>query len=48
MWTSVQLHGVDFLWRPGVLIIFALLVVCVAYPMFQDRNSKLRSQETES
>ena len=47
MWTSVQLFGADFLLRPGVLIIFAILVVCVSYPMFQDRNSKTRAQETE-
>jgi len=48
MWTSVQLYGAKFLLRPGVLIILAVLVVSVMYPMFQDRASKLRAQETEA
>ncbi|MCS5559077.1 MAG: tripartite tricarboxylate transporter permease, partial [Oceanospirillaceae bacterium] len=39
MWTSVQLFGGEFLLRPGVLIIFALLVGCVLYPVYQDRKS---------
>ena len=37
MWTSVQLYGFGFLFRPGVLIIFALLVASIAYPLWQDR-----------
>jgi TctA family transporter len=48
MWTSVQLYGAEFLLRPGVLIILAFLIICVCYPMFQDRSSKLRAQETEA
>jgi TctA family transporter len=39
MWTSVQLYGFEFLFRPGVLIIFVLLVASVAYPLWQDRFS---------
>ena len=44
MWTSVQLFGAEFLLRPGVLIIFAILVLCITYPMFQDRYLKRRAQ----
>ncbi|MEE8516909.1 MAG: tripartite tricarboxylate transporter permease [Alphaproteobacteria bacterium] len=48
MWTSVQLYGAEFLLRPGVLFILAVLIVCVCYPMVQDRMSKLRAQQTEA
>jgi len=48
MWTSVQLHGVGFLLRPGVLIILAVLIASVLYPVFQDRASRLRARETEA
>ena len=48
MWTSVQLYGAEFLLRPGVIIIFIILLACLAYPMFQDQNAKLRAQETEA
>jgi TctA family transporter len=48
MWTSWQLFGADFLLRPGVLIIFAILLVCVTYPMFQDRYFKRRAQGTDT
>lgn len=48
MWTSVQLYGADFLLRPGVVIIFIVLLACLAYPMFQDQSAKLRAQETEA
>jgi TctA family transporter len=48
MWTSVQLFGADFLLRPGVLVIFAILIVCVTYPLLQDRNSKRRARQTDN
>ncbi len=48
MWTSVQLYGAEFMLRPGVLIILVFLILSVLYPMFQDRFSKLRAQETEA
>ena len=48
MWTSVQLYGAEFLLRPGVITIFFIMVACLAYPMFQDQNAKLRAQETEA
>lgn len=38
--TSVQLYGASFLWRPGVLIIFALLIASVLWPMWQDHRHK--------
>lgn len=47
MWTSVQLYGVGFLVRPGVLIIFALLVASVAYPIWQDRRGRSIGAEQE-
>ena len=48
MWTSVQLYGADFLLRPGVIIIFVIMVACLVYPLFQDQNAKLRAAETEA
>ena len=48
MWTSVQLYGGDFLLRPGVIIIFLVMVACLAYPMFQDKGTKMHAQETEA
>lgn len=48
MWTSVQLYGAEFLLRPGVIIIFSVMVACLAYPLFQDKSTKLRAQETEA
>ena len=47
MWTSVQLYGAEFLYRPGVLIILCVLIASVLYPLFQDRSSVIRAQETE-
>jgi putative tricarboxylic transport membrane protein len=47
MWTSVQLYGASFLFRPGVLIIFALLMVSVLYPMWQDRYFKRMERNVE-
>ncbi|MEE2957079.1 MAG: tripartite tricarboxylate transporter permease [Pseudomonadota bacterium] len=46
MWTSVQLFGGEFLLRPGVLIIFALLIACILYPVYQDRKSAVGTQES--
>lgn len=46
MWTSVQLYGAEFLLRPGVLIILAILILCVTYPMIQKRVSRMMAQET--
>lgn len=43
MWTSVQLYGVEFLLRPGVLIIFTILLASVLYPVWQDRISKFKA-----
>jgi TctA family transporter len=40
MWTSVQLYGLSFLTRPWVLLILFLLVLSVAYPVWQDRRGK--------
>jgi hypothetical protein len=40
MWTSVQIYGPSFLLQPGVLVIFAILVVSVAYPIWQDQKFK--------
>ena len=37
MWTSYQIYEFGFLLRPGVLIIFGLLVLSLAYPMIQKR-----------
>jgi TctA family transporter len=48
MWTSVQLYGAEFLLRPGVIIIFLVMVACLVYPMFQDKGTKLHAQETEA
>ncbi len=48
LWTSVQLYGASFLLRPGVLIIFALLVASVLYPVWQDYRHKKRLQAEES
>ena len=48
MWTSVQLYGAEFMLRPGVIIIFIVLIASVIYPMFQDRSAALRAQETEA
>ncbi len=39
LWTSVQLYGLWFLLRPGVLTIFAFLLLSLLYPIFQDRIS---------
>ena len=47
MWTSVQLYGVGFLYRPGAMIIFALLVCSVAYPLWQDRQSNRMQRNVE-
>jgi TctA family transporter len=47
MWTSVQLYGVGFLFRPGAMIIFALLVCSVAYPLWQDRQSNRMQRNVE-
>jgi putative tricarboxylic transport membrane protein len=43
MWTSVQIHGAGFLLRPGVLIILAILLISVAYPILRDRRAKARA-----
>lgn len=48
MWTSVQLYGAEFLLRPGVIIIFSVMVACLAYPLFQDKSNKMQAQETEA
>lgn len=48
MWTSVQIYGAGFLLRPGVLIILAILVISVAYPLWRDRRSKARAALTEA
>ncbi|MBT6431180.1 MAG: tripartite tricarboxylate transporter permease [Rhodospirillaceae bacterium] len=48
MWTSVQLYGGEFLLRPGVIIIFLVMVACLAYPMLQDKDTKMHAQETEA
>ncbi|MFT5538668.1 MAG: TctA family transporter [Alphaproteobacteria bacterium] len=48
MWTSVQLYGLGFLIRPGVLIILALLLVSVCYPALQDRWSRRNDSKGEA
>ncbi len=40
MWTSYQIHGFGFLLQPGVLVIAMLLLISVAYPIWQDRRFK--------
>ena len=47
MWTSVQLYGAAFLLRPGVLVILALLLASVAYPMWQDRYFRRMERNVE-
>ncbi len=48
LWTSVQHYGLWFLLRPGVLTIFALLLLSVLYPIFQDRiSARIRARRTE-
>lgn len=47
MWTSYQIYGYGFLIRPGVLIIAAILVVSLAYPMWQKRQAE-RAQKAET
>ncbi|MGA1206832.1 MAG: tripartite tricarboxylate transporter permease [Litorivicinaceae bacterium] len=44
MWTSYQIYEFGFLLRPGVLIIFGLLVVSLAYPMIQRRYMAKRQE----
>jgi hypothetical protein len=48
MWTSVQLYGLGFLIRPGVLIILALLLISVSYPALQDRWSRRNDSKGEA
>ncbi len=45
MWTSVQLYGLGFLVRPGVLVILSLLLVSVFYPYWQDRRARRAESE---
>jgi len=47
MWTSVQLYGLGFLIRPGVLIILGLLLISVFYPALQDRWSRRNDSKGE-
>ncbi len=47
MWTSYQIHGFTFLLQPGVLVIFALLVISVGYPIWQDRHYKRLAKSAE-
>jgi TctA family transporter len=46
MWTSYQIYEFSFLLRPGVLIIFGLLVLSLAYPLIQKRFMAKRQLET--
>jgi TctA family transporter len=39
MWASYQVYGLGFLLRPGVLIIFVLLMLSLAYPLWQQRQA---------
>jgi len=48
MWTSVQLYGLGFLVRPGVLVILGLLLLSVFYPYFQDRLMRRRDNRGEA
>lgn len=40
MWTSFQIYGLSFLMRPGVITIFIILVLALAYPMWQQMRAK--------
>jgi TctA family transporter len=48
LWTSVQLYGASFLLRPGVIIIFLILILSVLWPMLQDWRHQRRMAAEEA
>jgi TctA family transporter len=40
LWLSYGRFGFEWLARPGVMILFALLLLSLGYPMFQDRMNR--------
>lgn len=47
LWTSFQVYGYSFIVRPGVLILFVILSLIVAYPLWQKRQAT-RAKENRS
>ena len=40
LWLSYTRFGTDWLWRPGVIALFLLLVVSMMYPIWQERRGR--------
>lgn len=47
MWTSYQVFGFGFLLRPGVIILFLLLLATVSYPLWQQHQANKTKAELE-
>ncbi|MFQ5850315.1 MAG: tripartite tricarboxylate transporter permease [Candidatus Binatia bacterium] len=38
LWLSYARYGLEWLWRPGVLILFFLVIASLAYPIWKERS----------
>ena len=47
LFIASKIYGLSWLLRPGVLLLFALLIAGVVYPMWQKRKEKQRKSEAD-
>lgn len=47
LFLSTDNYGLAWAWRPGVLIIFAIILAGIFYPVIKERRSKIKSLEDE-
>lgn len=47
LWLSYGRFGTEWLWRPGVIALFLLVLASLAYPAFQDWREKRRMIEAD-
>jgi hypothetical protein len=39
LWLSYTRFGLEWLWRPGVIILFVLVLASVLYPVWQQKRA---------
>ncbi|MGH7828751.1 MAG: tripartite tricarboxylate transporter permease, partial [Candidatus Binatia bacterium] len=47
LFLSTDNYGISWLWRPGVLVLFALTLVGIFYPIFKQRREKQKKGRAE-
>jgi putative tricarboxylic transport membrane protein len=48
LFLSTDNYGLAWLWRPGVLLIFAVTLFGIFYPMIKERRKRTKSESTSS